>query len=68
MSLNCLSQKWGPVHLRARRSEWEKCSRDDHAIVFGIFLFPAVMGALMLAHGALLSPDHFFLPLPVYFH
>jgi membrane-associated phospholipid phosphatase len=46
---------------RAKPPELENSCRDDRAILLGIFLFPVVTGAMMLAHGAFLSPDQFFL-------
>jgi membrane-associated phospholipid phosphatase len=48
-------------YLRAKRSEWENSGHDDRAILLGIFLFPAVTGCMMLAHGAFMAPDQFFL-------
>jgi hypothetical protein len=47
-------------HWRAKRSEWENACHD-RAILLGIFLFPAVTGAMMLARGAFPAPDQFFL-------
>lgn len=47
--------------LRTMRAGWQNACHDDRAIILGVILFPAVTGALMLAHGAFLSIDQFFL-------